>query len=279
LKRKLLIGLVALMTISGTAYAATAINGLYKGRSIVAVTVNGQPVKSDVPGQIIDGSTMLPLRAIAESLGAQVDWVQDKYRADIMVKQQPSIQPVQQPVQPVKQGLSLEQLNKIGESVGMITALDASGKAFRAGSGFVINGNVLITNHHVIEGSSSLKITYGLKETILKSEYIFDDAELDITAMRFDGAPSLKVGPDPKEGQEVYALGYPQTKFTISEGEVTVYTQGYNILHSAKTDKGSSGGPVINDRGEVIGVTFLQPEGTTINDAIPIKKVIEKLNN
>jgi len=259
------------MAVSGTAYAAS-INGIYKGRDIVAVTVNGQPVKSAVPGQIIDGSTMLPLRAIAESLGAQVDWVQDKYRADIKLPQQPA--------QPAKQGLSLEQLNKIGESVGMITALDASGKAMWYGSGFVIRGNVLVTNHHVVEGSSSLKITYGKNETIVKSEYLFDDAELDIAAIKFDGAPSLTVNTSGwNKGQRVYSLGFPGMRFTINEGEITVYNDGYNILHSAMTYNGSSGGPVVNTQGEVVGVSFLQQEGTTINVAVPINKVLEKLNN
>lgn len=47
------------------------------------VVVNGNAIAPEVPAQIIDGSTLLPLRSVAESLGASVEWDQNTYSAII----------------------------------------------------------------------------------------------------------------------------------------------------------------------------------------------------
>lgn len=47
---------------------------MYKGYPVVHVKVNGKAVESRVPAINLDGSTMIPLRAVAEALGAKVDW-------------------------------------------------------------------------------------------------------------------------------------------------------------------------------------------------------------
>lgn len=44
----------------------------------VTVTLNGNPIEFDVPAQIIDDRTMVPMRKIFESLGATVDWVEEQ---------------------------------------------------------------------------------------------------------------------------------------------------------------------------------------------------------
>ncbi|MFZ5814447.1 MAG: copper amine oxidase N-terminal domain-containing protein [Bacillota bacterium] len=64
------LALVGLLLLSGVAGAA----GDYKGFAVVHVLVNGRPVQSDVPGIMVDGRTMLPVRAVAEAVGAQVEW-------------------------------------------------------------------------------------------------------------------------------------------------------------------------------------------------------------
>ncbi|MVO99551.1 copper amine oxidase N-terminal domain-containing protein [Paenibacillus lutrae] len=77
------ISMVAVLSIFAGVISASSINGSYKGHSIVKVKVNGHDVSSDVPGINLDGTTMLPVRAVAESLGAEVKWDPDAYTAEI----------------------------------------------------------------------------------------------------------------------------------------------------------------------------------------------------
>lgn len=270
MKRKLLVGLAALMTISGTAYAATAINGLYKGRPIVTVTVNGEPVKSSVPGQVIDGSTMLPMRDIAEAVGAKVTWNQSKYSAEITMPKQPAQQ----------EGLTLAELNKIGESVGMVYSYNGT-NLLGTGSGFVTDGNVFITNEHVVDdGVTSIVVLFGDRRFEFSiSDAIFINEERDLAAFTITGMPSLDLNLEqPKAGDKVYALGYPKGKFTITEGEHALLIRGM-YQNTAYITDGSSGGVLIDSKGKVLGVTSVSNDtNRDWNFSIPSPVLQEELN-
>lgn len=82
MKKKIAAVLLLSTLIAGTVSAST-INGDYKGNPIVKVRANGVLVDSDVPAQIIDGSTLLPLRAVANAVGAELIWNQDTYSVDL----------------------------------------------------------------------------------------------------------------------------------------------------------------------------------------------------
>jgi S1-C subfamily serine protease len=273
MKKKLFTAILALMMISSTAYAATAINGMYKGRAVVKVVVNGEVVKSTVPGQLIDNATMLPLRAIAESLGASVTWDGKKAQA--------SITTTQTPTQPVETGLTLEQLNKIGESVGLVYVLNAQGQQIGTGSGFITSGNVFVTNWHVAENATSLRIEFENKSvTVQTKDALFKNEVADLFGVKVDGYPSLKLNTElPEKGDKVYSLGYPHKKFTITEGNVILFSYVNTFVHDAKTEPGSSGGIVTDSTGNVIGINVGITEGTTGSHAIPSKVLQEELNN
>jgi hypothetical protein len=81
MKRTLLFILAFLMF--GTIAGASSINGDYKGNPIVNVVVNGKVVVSDVPAITLDGTTLIPLRAASEALGATVTWDGTSYTANI----------------------------------------------------------------------------------------------------------------------------------------------------------------------------------------------------
>ncbi|MEW9671073.1 copper amine oxidase N-terminal domain-containing protein [Ammoniphilus sp. 3BR4] len=72
--KKRIIGLVLLSSfvLSGTVLAVS--NGMFKGFQIVNVVIGGNQVKGDVPAIVLDGRTMVPLRTVSESLGANVQW-------------------------------------------------------------------------------------------------------------------------------------------------------------------------------------------------------------
>ncbi|AFH59817.1 GDSL-type esterase/lipase family protein [Paenibacillus caseinilyticus] len=88
MKKISLIAAGILLFTAGVA-SGSSINGDYKGNPIVKLTVNGKEVVSEIPAQIIDGTTMLPLRAISEALGAEqskISWKPGTYAVDLLVR-------------------------------------------------------------------------------------------------------------------------------------------------------------------------------------------------
>ncbi|QHT61692.1 hypothetical protein GXP70_18075 [Paenibacillus lycopersici] len=248
MKRKIAIIATLFLLICGTAYAA---NG-----SLVKVLVNGKAVQS---GQIINGSTMLPLKAVAEALGARVDWDN--------IKKQATITTAPAPVQPAQNGLSLAQLNKIGESVGLVYAY-AGQQAIAQGSGFIVNTDVFVTNWHVAKGSDTLTINFADKQEVVKvADALFKNEDEDLIGFRVKGYPSLTLNTGtPVNKDKVYALGYPSSKFTITEGMFVSEWNDDRWSHYPDTMPGASGGALINSTGEVIGVT--STVGTAVRSSI-----------
>ena len=160
-----------------------------------------------------------------------------------------------------------------------------------AGSGFVIDtaGHIL-TNYHVVEGAQTIEVTLG-DQSRYKAKYIGADTRNDIALIQIDpGARKLTPLPlgDSRSlqvGQRVLAIGNPfGFQSTLTTGIVsalgrTVQTSDTTFIDEAiQTDaainRGNSGGPLLNSRGEVIGINsaIYAPTGTTagIGFAIPI---------
>ncbi|MBZ5696405.1 MAG: trypsin-like peptidase domain-containing protein [Acidobacteriia bacterium] len=170
-----------------------------------------------------------------------------------------------------------------------------------AGSGFVIDtdGHIL-TNYHVVEGAQTIEVTLG-DQTRYKAKYIGADTRNDIALIQIDPRgrklTALPLG-DSRNllvGQRVLAIGNPfGFQSTLTTGVVsslgrTVQTSENTFIDEAiQTDaainRGNSGGPLLNSRGEVIGINsaIYAPTGTTagIGFAIPIntaRRVAEDL--
>jgi S1-C subfamily serine protease len=163
--------------------------------------------------------------------------------------------------------------------------------AVGAGSGFVIDtaGHIL-TNYHVVEGSDTIEVTLG-DQSRFKARKIGEDALDDIALLQIDPG-SHKLTPlalgdsrNLQVGQRVLAIGNPfGFKSTLTTGVVsslgrTVQTGDNTFIDDAiQTDaainRGNSGGPLLNTRGQVIGVNtaIYLSAGTTvgIGFAIPI---------
>lgn len=63
--------------------AFASVNGLYRGYSIANVRINGEIATPEVPAFVVDGRTMVPLRLVAENLGADVSWDKDSFTVNI----------------------------------------------------------------------------------------------------------------------------------------------------------------------------------------------------
>jgi hypothetical protein len=81
--KRIIITSIVIFSLFASVVSGSSINGEYKGNSIVKVMVNGTEIQSDVPGINFDGSTLVPLRAITEAMGASVEWIGDKQLASI----------------------------------------------------------------------------------------------------------------------------------------------------------------------------------------------------
>ncbi len=83
-KKIILLISIALLFNIATVYAGTSIYGYFHSYSIVKVHVNGEKLDSEVPGFIIDNTTVLPMRIVAEALNAIIVWDDENSTANII---------------------------------------------------------------------------------------------------------------------------------------------------------------------------------------------------
>ena len=161
------------------------------------------------------------------------------------------------------------------------------------GSGFILDreGHIL-TNNHVIAGAQIVEVTFSDKKKY-KASVIGIDKDHDLALLQIKDVPNLTPATlaDSSNlvvGQRVYAIGNPfgfsgtMTRGIISAIRSVAMPGGHKIEDAIQTDAsvnpGNSGGPLLNSRGEVIGITTLiasNPNGGAdqsagIGFAIPI---------
>lgn len=131
------------------------------------------------------------------------------------------------------------------------------------GSGFFINSDGLaVSNYHVFQGTNigAEQIKLANSDEVYKvTEVIHSDAEEDFILFRV-GASNTNYIPiakyKPQVGEKVYAIGSPRgLENTFSSGEVSQWRDKNLMQISALIDHGSSGGALINEYGEVVGIT------------------------
>lgn len=157
-----------------------------------------------------------------------------------------------------------------------------SGEA-KVGTGFILSADGLIaTNLHVIEGESSIRVRLYKDPHEYKATVIVGvDKGHDLALLRITPKkplPVLRLGDSSgvSPGDRIYAIGNPLGVFdySITDGlisQVRPLSADLTILQiSAAISQGSSGGPLFNQFGEVIGVTTaIITQGQAINLAVP----------
>ena len=139
------------------------------------------------------------------------------------------------------------------------------------GSGAIIGAKgYVVTNVHVINGASSIKLTTYSGKTYDVAAIAGYDETADIAVLKFD-APDLKIlnfgdSDSVKVGEKVIAAGNPAgLAFTITEGIVSAFRTGQNNIKYIQTDvpinPGNSGGPLINAKGEIVGINNFKVGG------------------
>ncbi len=144
-----------------------------------------------------------------------------------------------------------------------------SGDSKKGGSGFFIDGRgTAVTNFHVIEGGVAATVTLYNGEKYAVKEVVGVDIDRDLAIIEVDVARSRAVTLStklPKTGEAVYAIGYPEsftlgvTDSTLTDGIISksTYTiEGYDFIQTnADITHGNSGGVLVNERGQVVGIT------------------------
>ena len=152
------------------------------------------------------------------------------------------------------------------------------------GTGFIVSSNGHIaTNLHVIAGSSKVKVKLldGTEHLVTRIIAADEKRDLAIIAIEATGLPTLRIGDSDavNAGDRVIAIGNPLgfLDYTVSDGlisSIRPIDENVTLLQiSAPISQGSSGGPLFNPYGEVIGVAvgIVDPTtgGQNLNFGIP----------
>jgi len=182
-----------------------------------------------------------------------------------------------------------ELIKRLLPAVVTVVGFNAAGKPIRIGSGvFIDPEGHLITNLHVINGVSRAEVKLPQGEVYPLTEMVAADQKADLVKLmvRLPGATPhyLPVsGARPEVGEHVLALGSPLgLEQSVSEGLVsairTIKDRGEFLQISAPISPGSSGGPVVNRQGQVIGLATFQIKGQNINFAVPGYRILALRN-
>jgi hypothetical protein len=162
-------------------------------------------------------------------------------------------------------------IEKLDDAVVLVMIYDYKGNFVGHGSGFIIdNKGTVVTNYHVVKGAFSLKVRVdnnGVKtdydvENILSGDQSKDLAKISLKnpyATVFPFLPLAKTYPS--KGDDCWAIGTPaDPKYmnTVSKGlisNIDLNSDPKVLQTNAEITHGSSGGALINSKGEVIGIT------------------------
>lgn len=177
-------------------------------------------------------------------------------------------------------------VRRIKPSAVAIETFDAKGNTLARGSGFFIAADRIITNRHVIERSSRVEIHLLDGKKFPVRGVLAIDGEGDLALLQVDvprhlAVPLPIVKAVPQEGESIVVVGNPfGLEGSVSNGIVSAVREisGYGkiIQITAPISPGSSGSPVVNMAGQVIGVATLQAaEGQSLNFAVPAERILQ----
>lgn len=169
------------------------------------------------------------------------------------------------------------------KAVVVVKAQDSE-RQISTGSGFLVDASgIVVTNFHVVQDAQRVDIKLQNGDSYEVMAVPATDRPKDIAILRIAGfeLPTLSMGNsgDVRVGDRVVVIGNAlgTLEGTVTSGVLSGIreSEGYKLFQmDAAVSKGNSGGPVLNQEGEVIGVTVAKIEaGESLNFAIPINYV------
>ena len=180
--------------------------------------------------------------------------------------------------------------NKVNPAVATVITYDSGNNKFSQGSGFFINKDGhFITNYHVIKGAYSIsvqlqdKIEWDVAYVLAENEgKDLVKLAVDIPGGYLEPGMWLDIDPEmPSVADKIIVIGTPMgLGRTVSDGIISAIREipdrGQVFQMTAPISRGSSGSPVIDMRGNVVGVAFLQVlNGQNLNFAIPGENIVD----
>ncbi len=270
LKKRFFILFFALFLLLGISVSAA---------SDIRVYVNGVRFNGDIILQ--NDRTFIPLRAVSETLGANVEWDETTNSAFITFTEDDAIAKV---------------VENVSSGVVTIVGIYDDGKATSQyntptvhGSGVVYKSNgYILTNAHVVEKLRNLTVVLN-DGTCLPGQVLYSDENADLAVVKID---KIGLKPIPMAGKETVvsgktaiAIGTPislSMRNTVTKGiicgtNVSVPGSYYKLTQTdAAINPGNSGGPLLNTKGELVGIVsskFVHTEIDNVGFAIPIDTV------
>jgi len=177
-------------------------------------------------------------------------------------------------------------VRRVKPSVVSVLTYDAKGEPLISGSGFFIKTGEVVTNMHVIRGAHRVEIhtLEGKGRTYPVAGALAVDEEADLALLSVELPPERSrpltfASTLPDEGEQVFVIGNPlRLEGSVSDGIVSAVREvpdlGRIIQITAPVSHGNSGSPLLNMRGQVIGiVTVKVTNGQNINLALGVARI------
>ncbi|GEM_PF-2042635 len=181
---------------------------------------------------------------------------------------------------------SREVFQKVSKALVLIVTQDKEGQPIAQASGFFFKDGLVATNLHVFKRASQGYIKLLNSETTYNIEAITGiNRRHDLCVFRVNGAPAVPLSIHTIKssvGDDVYAAGNPKgLEGTFSKGIISSIRSEQGLIQiDAAISSGSSGGPVVNSRAEVIGVAVSSlVNGQNLNFAVPAAYLQATLQN
>lgn len=179
---------------------------------------------------------------------------------------------------------SKEKIASFKSAVVVVTTYDDLGKPLRQGSGFFITRDRIVTNFHVVNHATEIRIKTFAGKTFTVQSVIATDESSDLALLQMDApyanAAMLPVEDESaREGELIIVLGNPRdSHWKVTHGRVGRIWQfesiGRRMQITADIFPGSSGGPVLNQQGQVIGIAAMRVGSADgLNFAVPAESL------
>ena len=218
---------------------------------------------------------------------------------------EPPTLPTASPTEPPSEAVSASPPADVYDQlVGSVVQVEATG-TFRwpfagreqetgRGSGFIVDpSGIVVTNNHVVTGADSVTVWVGPDRAEHTATVLGASECSDLAAIRIDGGPFPALDwyqGEIEPGLPIYAAGYPlgEPEFTLYRG---IVSRAHGIIdeywasvdnsieHDANINPGSSGGPVVTDDVQVVGVNYAGDDETRQSFAISREEALPILED
>ena len=182
------------------------------------------------------------------------------------------------------QAPSSEVVARVKRAVVLITTYDSQGRPDKQGSGFFLTPVRVVTNLHVINSASAIRISTFTNRRVFVDSVLATDKTSDLALLQLN-APCPDVATleledaEPFEGEPVIVVSNPLgSHWHVTAGEVganwNFSDMGERMRITAGLLPGSSGGPVLNLQGRVIGIAAMHTgSADDLNFAVPAERL------